>query len=53
MKDETALKITGILCITAIAITYFIVIAQDGTVLLSLCSIIAGIVGYQIGKKRS
>lgn len=53
MKDETVLKVTGIVCITAMAITYFVTVAQDGSVLLTLSSIIGGLVGYQIGKKRS
>ena len=50
MKDTTVMKIVGVICLTALGITYFITIRQDGTVLLTLSSIIGGIVGYKIGK---
>lgn len=50
--NDIMLKIIGIICITIISIVYFIVVRQDGTVLLSLCSIIAGLIGYEIGKRK-
>ena len=52
MNDVTAMKIVGVICLTALGITYFITIRHDGTVLLTLSSIIGGIVGYKIGRKR-
>ena len=39
--------------ITALGITYFIFIRQDGSVLLSLSSILGGLVGYHVGRWRS
>ena len=53
MSKSVLAKITAIICLTALGITYFVTIRQDGTVLLTLSSIIGGIVGYQVGKKRS
>ena len=52
MEDRVLVTIVGILCITALGITYFIVIRSDSTVLLSLSSIIGGIIGYRVGKAR-
>jgi len=39
--------------ITALGITYFIFIRQDGTVLLSLSSILGGLAGYHVGRWRA
>jgi len=52
MKDDAIIKVVGVICLTALGITYFITIRQDGSVLLTLSSIIGGIVGYKIGRKR-
>jgi len=52
VDDNTLVKITAIVCLTALGISYFYLIRQDGTVLLTLSSIIGGIVGYEIGKRR-
>ena len=43
------LKIVGIVCVTVLGVTYFITVRQDSTVLLSLSSVIGGLVGFQIG----
>jgi len=53
MNDDTYVKITGILGITALGVSYFIFVRQDGSVLLSLASIIGGIIGYTIGRRKS
>jgi len=52
MRDTTILKIVAVLCLTALGITYFVTIRQDGTVLLTLSSIIGGVVGYQLGRRK-
>ena len=52
LRDTTLIKITAILSVTALGIVYFITVRQDGTVLLSLCSIIGGLAGYWLGRKR-
>lgn len=39
--------------ITALGITYFIFIRQDGTVLLSLSSILGGLIGYYVRRRRA
>ena len=52
MDDNAMIKITAIACLTALGISYFYLIRQDGTVLLTLSSIIGGIAGYEIGKRR-
>jgi len=52
MDDNAMIKITAIVCLTALGISYFYLIRQDGTVLLTLSSIIGGIAGYALGKRR-
>ncbi len=52
MDDNAMIKITAIVCLTALGISYFYLIRQDGTVLLTLSSIIGGIAGYVIGKGK-
>ena len=52
MNDSVWVKIVAIICLTILGCVYFVTIRQDGTVLLTFSSIIGGIVGYQIGKKR-
>jgi ABC-type cobalt transport system substrate-binding protein len=44
--------IVAILSIVAMAITYFIVIKQDGTVFATATTTIGTIVGYLLGKQR-
>jgi len=51
MRDVIVLKIVGIVCVTILGVTYFITVRQDSTVLLSLSSVIGGLVGFQIGIK--
>jgi hypothetical protein len=50
MDRDLALVLFGAM-ITALGITYFLVIRQDSTVLLSLSSVLGGLVGYLVGKK--
>lgn len=52
MRDDALMKITAIVCLTALGVTYFVTVRQDGTVLLTLSSIIGGIAGYHLGKHR-
>lgn len=51
--DSTAwVKIVAIVCVTVLGVVYFVTVRQDGTVLATLSSVIGGIVGYTIGKKK-
>jgi|GEM_PF-6589518 len=52
MRDVVFMKVVGAICVTVLGVTYFLTVRQDGTVLLTLSSIIGGIVGYQIGKLK-
>jgi hypothetical protein len=52
MEDRVLVTVVGIVCLTALGITYFIFVRSDSTVLLSLASIIGGIIGYRVGKAR-
>ena len=51
MRETAAVKITSIICVTMLGVSYFAFVRQDGTVLLSLSSIIGAIAGYTIGIK--
>jgi ABC-type cobalt transport system substrate-binding protein len=52
--NTTALAIiTAIIGIVMMAITYFIVIKQDGTVFATATTTIGTIVGYLLGKQRT
>jgi len=51
-SEKVVVKVTAIVCLTALGMVYFVTIRQDSTVLLTLSSIIGGIVGYEIGKRR-
>ena len=52
MDDNAIIKITAMICLTALGISYFYLIRQDGTVLLTLSSILGGIAGYHLGRHR-
>ena len=52
VRDDALVKISAIAGLTALGISYFYFIRQDGTVLLTLSSIIGGIAGYVVGKRR-
>jgi len=53
MQAKIAISITAILALTALGICYFALVRQDSSVLLGLSSIIGGIAGYQVGKRRA
>lgn len=46
-----AITVIG-LGIVSMAIAYFIIVRQDGSVLLSLSSVLGGLAGYLVGKKE-
>jgi len=52
VRDDALVKISAIAGLTVLGISYFYFIRQDGTVLLTLSSIIGGIAGYVVGKRR-
>lgn len=52
VRDDALVKISAIAGLTVLGVSYFYFVRQDGTVLLTLSSIIGGIVGHAIGKRR-
>jgi len=53
LPDSADIKIVTVICLTILGCTYFVTVRRDGTVLLILSSIISGIAGYQLGKKKT
>lgn len=47
MDDKTTLTTIGIICITALAMAQLLCTGQDGAIITTVCSLIAGIVGYE------
>jgi len=47
MDNNTALTMVGIICITVLAMAQLIYNGQDGAIITTVCSLIAGIVGYK------
>ena len=52
VRDDALVKISAIAGLTVLGVSYFYFVRQDGTVLLTLSSIIGGIAGYVMGKRR-
>jgi hypothetical protein len=52
VKDAAILTAMAIAGVVILGVTYFLTIRQDGTVLLSLSSILGGFVGYAVAKRR-
>jgi uncharacterized membrane protein YqgA involved in biofilm formation len=52
LNSATLAIITAILSITVMAITYFAVIKQDGTVFATATTTIGTIIGYLLGKQQ-
>ena len=52
-KWSAAIHIAGIFGVTALGVAYFVVVRQDGSVLLTLCSVIGGLVGYKLGQRKT
>ena len=48
MKGWEIIIIWGLTCLTVLAIAYWYLIRQDGTVLLTLSSVIGGAIGWII-----
>ena len=53
MRDETIVKITAILCLSAILIVDFLTMKIDSTLVGTIAAIIGGIAGYEFGRRRS
>lgn len=49
MDDTTMMKITAIVCITAIEIANILVWKIDGAILGFVVAVISGLAGYEIG----
>jgi len=52
MKDKTILKIVAILSITVLEIINLIFYKIDGAILSSVIAVIAGLAGYEYGRRR-
>ena len=52
MRDGTLVKIVAIVCITALEIANFLTMKIDSTVTGLVFTLIAGLAGYEIGKRR-
>jgi hypothetical protein len=51
MKESTIMKIAAMVCITYLESLALIYLHIDGALLSSVVAVIAGIAGYEIGKK--
>lgn len=52
MKDATLIKIVAIIGITAMEIVNLMTKAYDGSLLLTIGTIIGGIAGYEFGRRK-
>jgi len=50
-ENKTLVKMTAIICLTAIEIANLMTVNLDGAFLTFIVSVIAGLAGYEIGKK--
>ncbi|MEM2073717.1 MAG: hypothetical protein QXO33_04125 [Nitrososphaeria archaeon] len=51
MKEKTILKLAGIIAITYLETLALIYLKMDSALLASVIAVIAGLVGYEVGKK--
>jgi len=49
--NKMILGCVGVVCVTALGVTYFIIVRQDGSVLATLSAAIGGIIGVLVGRK--
>lgn len=52
MRDKVVLAIFSIVCLTILAISYWIILKQDSSVLVTISATIGAIAGYLLKKKR-
>ncbi len=52
MKDESIIKLTAIICITALQIVNLLTARIDGNIMITIGVIIGGLAGYEYGKKK-
>ena len=52
MRDTTIVKLFAIGCLTTVLIVDFLTMKIDSTLVGTVCGIIGGIAGYEIGKKK-
>jgi hypothetical protein len=53
VRDETIVKITAIVALVILEVVNLFTMKVDGSVLLTIGSIIGGLAGYEIGKSKS
>lgn len=51
LKEKTMLKLAGIIAITYLETLALVYLKMDSALLASVIAIIAGLVGYEVGKK--
>jgi len=53
MKDETVVKLTTIICLTIVLIVNFFTMKIDSTFTGTVCAIMGGIAGYELGRRKN
>jgi len=53
MEEKTMKTLVAIVCITALEVVNLIYYGVDGTILVGVVAVIAGLGGYAVGKKES
>lgn len=48
MKDDKIVACVTVICLTALGVSYFAFVRQDGTVLVTLVGAITGVAGYKV-----
>ena len=51
-KNNTAVKIAAMCCVTALEIANLLTVGVDGTLFGLVVGVISGLAGYEIGKRR-
>jgi len=52
VKDNALVKITAIICITALEIVNFLTMQKDSVITATVFTLIAGLAGYEFGRRK-
>ena len=52
MKESTLLKICAMICLCYLETLALVYLNIDGTILTTVIAVIAGLAGYEIGKRK-
>ena len=53
ISDQALLKATAMLCITALEVVNLATVGIDSSLLSLVVAVIAGLAGYEVGKRRA